>query len=149
MKNPLDTDRVFSLELMNPNPTSSKTKDGPKYRVSFEMHKDDWQTFMDADTNGMVLEMQGRVQERHGNVPDVPDKPKGGPLSIEAAQWCHQAGPNSFAVCLGYAGLKDLIYDQCSIISRAELDHNARAANRWQNIKDAYNEQSAQVRPTN
>ena len=54
--NPLDKPgEVFDLSLMNPNPTSSKTKDGPVYRVSFELEKDDWQLFMDANTKGMLI----------------------------------------------------------------------------------------------
>ncbi len=54
--NPLDVNEQFFLSLMNPNPTSSKNKDGPVYRVSFEMEQEMWQLFMDADTKGMILD---------------------------------------------------------------------------------------------
>lgn len=54
--NPLDQPgEVFELELLNPNPTSSKTKDGPVYRVSFELDKDSWDCFMSANTKGMLI----------------------------------------------------------------------------------------------
>lgn len=54
--NPLDRPgTIFDLPLLNPNPSSSKTKDGPVYRVSFELEKDDWQLFMDAQTKGMMI----------------------------------------------------------------------------------------------
>jgi hypothetical protein len=144
MKNPLDTDQVFSVELMNPNPTSSKTKDGPKYRVSFEMHQDAWQMFMDANTNGMILEMQGRVQEKHTDIPTIAEEclGKGGPLSIEAAQWCHQEGPNRYAIELGYADFQHMIYDHCDIKTRRELDHNHTAALIWYIMKENYSVES-------
>ena len=108
----------------NPNPTSSKTKDGPKYRVSFEMRREDWEMFMDANTNGMILEMQGRVQESHGpdhpnaeptNLPNYREargclSEKGGPISIEAAQWCSHGSPNEYAKGQGWLDFKDMIY---------------------------------------
>ncbi len=72
--NPLDTGEEFQIEVMNPNPSSSKTKDGPKYRVSFEMTQDDWQCFMDANTNGMVLELTGRARGRTS--PPRPCRPR-------------------------------------------------------------------------
>jgi len=54
--NPLDRPGdVFDLELSNPNPTSSKTKDGPVYRVSFEVTRDTWDWFMETDTKGMLV----------------------------------------------------------------------------------------------
>lgn len=55
-RNPLNKPgQVFDLGLMNPNPTSSKTKEGPVYRISFELEKDLWDFFMEADTRGMLL----------------------------------------------------------------------------------------------
>jgi len=46
---------VFDMELTNPNPTSSKSKDGATYRVSFEVQREAWDWFMEADTKGMLL----------------------------------------------------------------------------------------------
>ena len=46
----------FSLSLANPNPTSSKGKDGPRYRVSFELSQEEWLWFQDAHTTGMIIE---------------------------------------------------------------------------------------------
>lgn len=54
--NPLDLPGTpFELEMCNPNPSSSKTKEGPKYRVSFEVTRDIWDLFMSADTSGMIV----------------------------------------------------------------------------------------------
>lgn len=54
--NPLDcAGQVFDLELMNPNPSSSKTKDGPRYRISFEVQRETWDLFMEAETAGLLI----------------------------------------------------------------------------------------------
>ena len=127
--NPLDSKAVFHMELLNPNPTSSKTKDGPKYRVSFEMHKEDWQCFMDANTQGMVLEFQGRVTELNEPMP------KGGPLSKEAGMLCQHPEYNEYAESKGYEDLKAMIYANCSITSRAQLDHDNSGAWCYNNLK--------------
>ncbi len=66
MDNPLERDKPFILTLGNPNPRSTKTKDGPVYRVSFELTQDEWQYFMDTNTQGMVLECYTTVTHRNG-----------------------------------------------------------------------------------
>ena len=133
--NPLDSpNQLFTLELFNPNPTSSKTKVGPVYRVSFEMSKDDWQQFMDANTAGMILEMQGRVQESH----PVTEKPKGGPISKNAGMLCQEPEANEFAKLRGHETMKDYIYFYCAVHSRAELDHDRIAADKYRVLKSAY-----------
>lgn len=54
--NPLDQPGiVFTLELLNPNPTFSKTKDGPVHRVSFEVSSETWDCFRAANTKGMMI----------------------------------------------------------------------------------------------
>ena len=53
--NPLEQNQPFDMAMMNPNPSSSKTKEGPVYRVSFEVDKETWSWFMDADTKGLIL----------------------------------------------------------------------------------------------
>ena len=76
MTNPLDTKEIFDIALMNPNPTSSKTKDGPVYRVSFELEQEQWQWFMDADTKAMVLAAKCLVTD-DGQMPEPEKKDKG------------------------------------------------------------------------
>lgn len=63
--NPLERDKPFPLTLANPNPRSAKTKDGPVYRVSFELSQEEWQLFMDTNTQGMVLECAATVTHRN------------------------------------------------------------------------------------
>lgn len=85
--NPLDTPgTVFDLELLNPNPTSSKTVDGPKYRVSFEIDRESWQCFMDANTKGMIIAAKAVVvgdPEDHAEIETA--RPEKGPWGKEAA----------------------------------------------------------------
>lgn len=60
--NPLDhPGDIFDMALMSPNPTSSKNKDGPVYRVSFEVERELWDCFMDAKTAGMLIACKATV----------------------------------------------------------------------------------------
>ena len=136
--NPLDTQEPFAIELMNPNPTSSKTKDGPRYRVSFELHQDDWQAFMDGNTEGMILEGELRVVEVHTKRDLQLDRPKGGPISKDAAMLCQDDKANEFARNEGYDSFKDMIYGYCGITSRAELDHHRYAKNGYEALKNSF-----------
>lgn len=135
--NPLDTHERFEVEFMNPNPTSSKTKDGPKYRVSFELQREAWECFMDANTNGMVLEGVLRVTEAAVAV-SKPDRPKGGPYSKEAAFFCQDELAQQFARTCGYPDMEHMIYERCGISSRSELDHDDGAYQRFKTIKQSY-----------
>lgn len=84
--NPLDCPgTVFDLELMNPNPTSSKTALGPVYRVSFEIQPDAWQCFMDAATKGMVIAAKACVVDLEG-ARAIEVAPEKGPFGKEAAK---------------------------------------------------------------
>lgn len=68
MKNPLDhPGDIFDLGLCNPNPTSSKTKAGPVYRISFEVERETWDLFMEAKTEGMLIAAKATVvsQDEH------------------------------------------------------------------------------------
>ena len=62
--NPLEhPGTVFEMPLMNPNPKSSKTQAGPIYRVSFEVPRELWDLFMEANTKGMVLATHATVAD--------------------------------------------------------------------------------------
>ncbi len=76
--NPLDRPgTVFDFAAMNPNPTASKTKLGPVYRVSFEIEQDLWQMFMDAETKGMIV--AGKMfRAEDGEAAHIPDSEKPG-----------------------------------------------------------------------
>ncbi len=67
--NPLTTGEVFDIEFLNPNPSFSKTEKGPVYRVSFEIPKDVWDEFVEANTKGMILAARCRAVEPKGEPP--------------------------------------------------------------------------------
>ena len=149
--NPLDTGEPFQFEAMNPNTRASKTKDGSKYFLTVELDQPDWQMFMDANTAGMVLEMQGRVVADNSksaeqiriemlekNKLSFTEKPKGGPISKNAGMLCGEIEANYFAIDKGFADMKEMIYGRCKIESRAELDHNPDAAFRYKMVKSEY-----------
>lgn len=56
--NPLDViDVAFQMTLANPNPKSSRNKDGPRYFIQFEVDEETHANFMRArETKGMVIE---------------------------------------------------------------------------------------------
>jgi len=74
--NPLDIpNQPFQLSLANPNPRSGKSKDGPIYRVAFEVDQDTFLRFMDAETKGMLLECVAVVVGGTGSDVEVPAAP--------------------------------------------------------------------------
>lgn len=69
--NPLDfPGKPFEIELWNPNPTSRKTKDGPVYRISFEIDREPWDCFMAAELKGMIIIAQAMVYEGSEPLPE-------------------------------------------------------------------------------
>ena len=90
MPNPLDNPgQEFDFAMMNPNPTSSKTKDGPVYRLSVEVSRETWDMFMDANTKGMIVGSRAFVV----NQDEQPkaEKPKAEPKPFgKAASYRHQ-----------------------------------------------------------
>ena len=61
--NPLDhTGQEFQLSLMNPNPKAARLKDGPRYRVEFEVDQETFDQFMSArELSGLVIECRAEV----------------------------------------------------------------------------------------
>jgi len=81
--NPLDfPGKAFEIELRNPNPSSRRGKDGPVYKLSFEVSKEVHDAFMEAAESN--LRIIGRMavlpdtdeQIAHDAVNGVGDAPK-------------------------------------------------------------------------
>jgi hypothetical protein len=164
--NPLDTDKQFYMSLANPNPTSSKTKDGPVYRVSFEMAQGEWQQFMDAVTKGMVIECACQVTHRNNESvkrdPDTVDafdestdneKLKGGPLSVRSDALARDPNFYEFIKSTEPAyihaseggivkKMRQYIRARCHVESRAELDHDKEAADKFKKLISSYTQWS-------
>ncbi len=66
--NPLDNDQQFFFTLRHPRPLFRAGKDGPVYRVQFELTPEEWQWFVDARTTGMVIDCAGMVSHRAGTM---------------------------------------------------------------------------------
>jgi len=146
--NPLDTGEIFQFEGLNPNPSFSKTKDGPVFRVSFEVTQEQWEDFVNGNTAGMIVEAQMRVTEQHVK-PE--EKPKGGKMSIQAAMMCKEPDFQEYAAyvfdtiepetkhIIDEATAKNLVYRKCLITSRSELDHLDESAKLYGELMAAYN----------
>lgn len=80
--NPLDIPgRLFYLELLNPNARAASTKNGPVYRISFEIDQPTFQMFMDAAGNIRLIGKMAVVGDDETGVsavesPTTAPKPK-------------------------------------------------------------------------
>ena len=63
-----------------------------------------------------------------------PEKPKGGPLSKLAAMWCNDPEFWTWLGTDGEMGAAAYIYSVCFIKSRAELDHDVIAAEKFHRL---------------
>jgi hypothetical protein len=89
--NPLNTtNEPFQISLRNPNPKSGRNKEGPWYRVSFEIDEDAYAQFQRANTlTGMVIEGVLYVSALNTPLPKA-EKPRREPNTL--AQSLHQKG---------------------------------------------------------
>jgi hypothetical protein len=151
--NPLESGEMFDLALFNPNPSSSKTKDGPKYRVSFEVEREVWDLFMAAKTEGMIVAckamatVDGQFKEPEKDNPGgqiakalklagffVSPKVAGALGTEELFRgWARQ---QPCAVCGGGDYDQDTGKRQCQFahINRVELGHGTAIKSPWMGI---------------
>jgi len=129
-RNPIEKDEPFSLSMMNPNPSFRTRKDGDHYLVEFELTREEWQWFTDPniDRTGMVIEAQAMVTHRAQR---QEPKPKGGVLSQEAARKCRELAFCEYSDSATEDEAREFILEKCQIKSRAELDHDPAAAERF------------------
>ncbi len=145
--NPLDTGEVFEFEGLNPNPSFSKTKEAPIFRVSFEVTQEQWQDFVNANTSGMIVEAQMKVTEQHAII----KKPKGGKISKQAGIICKETEFQEYAKYVfdtiepdvdhlaAEVTARNLIYRVCNIESRSELDHNLTSKTEFMGLMQKFN----------
>lgn len=67
-----------------------------------------------------------------------PEKPKGGPLARRAAMLCSERGFQVFLQVATAEEAKEEVRRRCGVESRAELDHGADAAAKWDEIDHRY-----------
>jgi hypothetical protein len=165
MINPLDkAGEPYSFEGMNPNPSASKTKDGPKYRISLEVTEEVFLDVMNSSTDGAIFNV-AMVRQDSAVVKDEPAKAKPkhmGSLSNVAAilcqdkdfgVWYKQTYDTTYKSCVTEYGVnnwleldahekcRQLILYACSIDSRAKLDTDDLAANTFrEHIAEPFDE---------
>lgn len=84
--NPLDIPGTqFDFAGMNPNPSFKNLKDGPSYRLSFEVDEAMWKLFVDANTKGMVVAARMFVSEDGERKEEPKPKPEKGEFGDLAA----------------------------------------------------------------
>lgn len=89
--NPLDfPGKQFRMELMNPNPSSRMSKDGPIYKCSFEITKEAHEQFMTANTSGMVIAAVCQVVDENAKEPPKRTWNDLGPLCKSAIDLCKE-----------------------------------------------------------
>jgi len=161
--NPLEGTETFYLSLSNPNPTSSKTKDGPKYRVSFELSQEEWQMFMDTETAGMLIECACQVahknEEQTKRDPETVDaltgmtdkelkELRGGPLSQRSDSLAREYDFMRYVVAhddditdmgmMTPEDCREFIREYCNVDSRRYLDHFPEAGQRFKDLLSDY-----------
>ena len=125
---------------------SLKTMADGTLRISFDiepMHAQDaFRLFAAPGTPAAIAALQVGYEAKSPIITNYPEKdnskPKGGALSKLAGMWC--ASPEFWAwletdpdnACHSPQGAASCIYTICDITSRAELDHNPQAAEKFQ-----------------
>jgi hypothetical protein len=129
-QNPLERDQPFSLTLRNPNPRSSKTKEGPVYRVSFELTPEEWQMFMDTNTQGMVVECVATVTHRNGAEKNFVHHSGEPDLEDQDPQWASELwrvgfffNPKVHAALGSDADFRDWVERQPSVLTERFNEH--------------------------
>ena len=149
MNNPLDFDEPFEFEGMNPNPSFSKNKDGPVYRISFEVEQELWDNFVAANTSGMIVGASMYVSERHFKEPEKPKAKKGSKLSNQAGIMTNNEDFQTYSL-IALQGVSSELEDSqvavnyireyCGVQSRSELDTDDRAKKMFMQLMKNFNE---------
>lgn len=151
--NPVELDDEFQMTAMNPNPSFKARKDGDHYFIEWEYSKEEWEYFTDPniDRTGMVLEQVCMVTHRAQKMGPTPSpKPKGGPLSQEAAKMCQNLQFRQYiaeeyfpGMVFGLTDAPDLITEKfkeiVDVASRSEIDHHESAKRRFMDLMKEYN----------
>lgn len=132
---------------MSAIPASSvnlKTMADGTLRISFDiepMHAQDaFRLFAAPGTPAAIAAMQVGYAAATGEELSPVEKPKGGPLSKLAGMWCNDPEfwrwleTDPLNACHSATGAASIVRDLCEIESRADLDHDAYAAERFNRL---------------
>jgi hypothetical protein len=141
--------KVFQIDMRNLNISAKSTKDGMIYYGRFEMTREDFDRFSDADLTGSLFVAPLEcVEVGEKKTPKEP-KLKGGTLSQSAAILCKDPDFSDYVRQRlrdeGDAPAPDALYVEaqalykwCKIQSRAEFDHNSAAQVRFFEVTHAF-----------
>lgn len=144
--------KVFHISLRNANVRARSVKGGWKYELVAEMTAEDFDLFNGHDLTGSCFEAQIECTEvaQLPLVEEKPDKPKGGPLSQEAAKKCREPLFQRFAHEMAKPELRDSVQPEglaaefirvsCGIESRADLDHDEQAAAAFRDLMGQFHD---------
>lgn len=128
---------------------ATSTKDGNWTKVEFQVHpSDNVSAMLSAGINSRWQVVV--VQLGDDDQPVTPEKPKGGPISQRAGMLC---GDERFQRWVGRSAIEavafggnaaDWLRARCGVESRAELDGNPEAAERFRQLETEYLEATGQ-----
>jgi hypothetical protein len=118
---------------------SLKTMADGTLRISFDiepMHAQDaFRLFAAPGTPAAIAALQVGYEAKSPIIPNYPEKdnskPKGGALSKLAGMWCASPEFQTWSKTNGGADARMFMLQACEIDSRAELDHNPQAAEKF------------------
>lgn len=93
---------------------------------------------IDGDAIIIDIERPCEATQPAAEAPPSAEPPKGGKLAQRAAMLCAQGGFRAFLGAATEIGAAEILRQDCGIDSRAELDHNDAAAQRFREIEARY-----------
>lgn len=142
-----DHDRGDTMSAIPCSSVSMRTMADGTLRLSIDiepMHAQDaFRLFAAPGTPAAIAALQAGYAN-HDNTAkpgnSVIEKPKGGPLSKLAGMWCNDPEfwqwleTDPLNACHSASGAASCVRDICEIESRADLDHDAQAAERFNSL---------------
>ena len=127
---------------------SLKTMADGTLRISFDIEpcnaQDAFRLFAAPGTPAAIAALQVGYASVGDKPSPVEEKPKGGALAKLAGMWCNDPEFHQWAMATTHNGIywpcdnpqeaKELVCELCDIESRAELDHNADAADKFHQL---------------
>lgn len=117
---------------------SLKTMADGTLRIAFDiepMHAQDaFKLFAAPGTPAAIAALQVGYEAKGTQIASTPEKPKGGPLAIEAAAMCRNPQYLAWSGHTSEQDAADAMREYLGITSRSQLDHNEDAKARF--IKD-------------
>ena len=117
---------------------SMKTMADGTLRISFDVEpahaQDAFKLFAAPGTPAAIAALQVGYEAKSDMAIPITDKPKGGALSKLAGMWCSNPDFQAWSGTITTTDASIFIRQACEIDSRAELDHNEEAAEKFHRL---------------